>query len=291
MEAWYTATLLGWSVPLLLWQFVVYSFLGVVIETIFCLVREGILESRLGLLYLPLRPMYGVGGVASTLLLDRFHQQPIVVFLGGMLVCSVVEYTAGTICEKAFGTISWDYRGKLLHLHGRICLQYSCYWGLLAGLAVYVFNPWISRSVSRLDPETGESVLAVLIALAIASAVLTVAAWSRTRQRLGVLRARAEGRAVAIRATVVGRLIDGLAPDLLMINTFPRTPLAQELMTLTGQQRSWIRWPRYGVFPEPAGPSVETPSPTPDHAQAGFQPGQAGCDAPHCRATPVVRPT
>ena len=76
MEAIYAATVLGWSVYLLCWLFLVYSFLGVVIETVFCLVRERHLESRLGMLYLPLRPMYGVGGVASTLLLDRFQHQP-----------------------------------------------------------------------------------------------------------------------------------------------------------------------------------------------------------------------
>ncbi len=60
--------------------FVIYSFLGVVVETIFCLVMEGVLESRLGLLYLPLRPMYGVGGVACMLLLHRFMSEPILVF-------------------------------------------------------------------------------------------------------------------------------------------------------------------------------------------------------------------
>lgn len=245
MATCYSATLLGWSVYLLLWLFVVYCFLGVIVETIFCLVREGILESRLGVLYLPLRPMYGIGGVAITLLLDRFDRQPVVVFLGGTLICSVVEYTAGSICDKLFGTMSWDYRDRLLHLHGKICLQYSCYWGLLAGVTLYVLNPLISSTVGGLEPRIGEAVLTVVISLALASALLTVAAWVRTRNRLAVLEAQAEGRAATVRDTVVGRAIDRLAPDRLMINTFPRTRLAQELMELTGRQRSWIRWPRH----------------------------------------------
>src|SRR5215203_6276838 len=106
MAALYSATLLGFSVYLILWFFVIYSFLGVLVEMIFCLVREGVLESRLGLLYLPLRPIYGVGGVACTVLLHRFMQEPILVFLWGMLICSVVEYVASFVMEKAFNTVT-----------------------------------------------------------------------------------------------------------------------------------------------------------------------------------------
>src|SRR5829696_5031936 len=73
MEELYSATVLGFSVYLILWLFVIYSFLGVLVEMIFCLVQEGVLESRVGLLYLPLRPIYGVGGVACTVLLSPIH--------------------------------------------------------------------------------------------------------------------------------------------------------------------------------------------------------------------------
>ena len=51
--------------------------LGVRVEVIFCLVVDGVLESRPGLLHLPLRPVYGIGGVACTLFLHRFTQEPI----------------------------------------------------------------------------------------------------------------------------------------------------------------------------------------------------------------------
>ena len=243
MDTWYAASVQGWSVYMLCWLFVAYGFLGVVIETAYCLVREGVLESRFGLLYLPLRPMYGIGGVASTVLLDRFQQKPALVFVGGMLICSVVEYAAGSICDNVFGTLSWDYHSKALHLHGKICLQYSCYWGVLVALTVYVLNPLILSLLSRLEPTAGETVLTTLICLMLASVVLTTAAWTRTRRRLGVLREQADAQLVAVPVTVAGRIIDLLVPDLLMINTFPRTRLAAELVAVTGQQRLVIRWP------------------------------------------------
>ena len=81
METLYSATVLGSSIYLILWFFVIYSFLGVFVEMIFFLLREGVLESGLGLLYIPLRPIYGVGGVACTVLLHRFIEEPILIFI------------------------------------------------------------------------------------------------------------------------------------------------------------------------------------------------------------------
>jgi len=95
----------------------------------FCFVQDGVLESRVGLLYIPLRPIYGFGGVACALLFHRFIKEPLLIFLLGMLICSVIEYVGSFVMEKVFGTVTWDYSDKLLNLHGRICLQYSCYWG------------------------------------------------------------------------------------------------------------------------------------------------------------------
>jgi len=46
-------------------------------EVVFCLVVDGVLESRPDLLYLRLRPVYGIGGVACTLFFYRFNQEPI----------------------------------------------------------------------------------------------------------------------------------------------------------------------------------------------------------------------
>jgi uncharacterized membrane protein len=131
------------SVYLILWLFVIYSFLGVLVEMIFCVFQEGVLESRLGLLYLPLRPLYGVGAVACTLLLHSFINEPILIFLWCILICSVVEYVASFMMERAFGTVTWDYSDKLLNLHGRICLEYSCYWGLLALFVVYMLDRFL----------------------------------------------------------------------------------------------------------------------------------------------------
>ncbi len=210
---------------------------------IFCLVQEGVLESRLGLLYLPLRPIYGVGGAACTVLLHRFIQEPILIFVCGTLICSVVEYVAGLVMEKAFGTVTWDYSDKALNLHGRICLQYSCYWGLLALLVLYVLDRFLYGFVDPSAGKVGEIILTVLMVLALLSVIVTLAALSRIRKRVAILKAQARGEAATASGTSWDRLIDDLAPDSVMINSFPRTSLMLEFMELTGEQRAWIRLP------------------------------------------------
>ena len=49
--------------------FIIYSFLGFVIETLFALINFGVLESRKGFLYGPFSPIYGVGAVVMIVFL------------------------------------------------------------------------------------------------------------------------------------------------------------------------------------------------------------------------------
>ena len=74
------------------------SFAGVVVELMWCLIRNGYLESRSGLVYGPFNLLYGAGAVALTVCLYRFRNRSgWISFLGGMLVGTVVEYLLSLI--------------------------------------------------------------------------------------------------------------------------------------------------------------------------------------------------
>jgi len=118
----WSATTFGCPVAVLLWTFIAYSFVGVVVEGLYFLAREGVLESRTGLLYLPLRPLYGVGGLTFAVLLRPLAAHPVLVFVLGAVLASLVEYLAGLVVERLFDAVSWDYSHHRLNLHGRICL-------------------------------------------------------------------------------------------------------------------------------------------------------------------------
>lgn len=247
MTSLYATTLLGSSVYVLLWSFLAYSFLGVVVEGLFFLACERSLESRIGLLYLPLRPLYGVGGSAFALLLRPVLAQPVAVFVLGAVVATVVEYLASVFTDRLFGAVSWDYSDKLLNLQGRVCLVYSLVWGGLAVAALYLLDAPLRGLLARLPRGAGESLLTVLLLLVAASTVITLAALVRTRRRVAVLRARAGGGVGTATGRGWARLVDRLVPDVVLINSFPRMTLVDELGRLTEQQRVWIRWPGPGA--------------------------------------------
>lgn len=73
---------------LALWLFFIYSFAGVIVEMIYCWTIEykGVIESRLGLLYLPFNLLYGTGGVIITLVLVPYFDNPLIIFGLGLVV-------------------------------------------------------------------------------------------------------------------------------------------------------------------------------------------------------------
>jgi len=267
----YSATVLGSSLYLISWLFVCYSLIGVVVEGVFFWTQERVLESRIGLLYLPLRPLYGVGGLGYAVLLRGLAAQPVLVFVLGALVATVVEYLASLLGEKVFAAVSWDYSDKRFNWHGRVCLQYSVAWGLLALVALYLVAQPAQSLLRTPAGRTGEIVLTVVLASVLLSAVITCAALARTRTRVVALRARAAGEAAADGHSRWSRLVAGLVPDLVLINSFPRMSLVVELAELTGQRRAWVRFfPRSGLRrlvphrPAPSSGTVhQTRSPRP----------------------------
>jgi uncharacterized membrane protein len=227
-----------------LWLFFLYSFAGVVVEALWCWAVEhkGVVESRAGILYLPFNPLYGIGGVAITLAVVEHFRQPLAVFGIGLLVGTVLEYVTSLVMEKLFHTVFWDYSDKVLNIHGRVCLQYAIYWGLLSLVLLYVFD-LVNVLVIRLIPrELGWAIVALLVVATLFSIVVTLAAYVRYEHRTAALRA-----GTAPPDTPGGRLVDRLVPPRLFVNTFPRMSISTEFQEVSGIERRWIRWtPKIG---------------------------------------------
>ena len=94
--------------------FIIYSFLGFIIETIFALLNYGVFESRQSFLYGPFCSIYGVGAVVIILSLRyKFFKNNYTLFAGGFIVGSIVEYTVSFFGEMLLnvngGTIQIDF--------------------------------------------------------------------------------------------------------------------------------------------------------------------------------------
>lgn len=162
---------------------VIGSFAGVVVELLWCLVKNGYLESRSGLVYGPFNPLYGIGAAALSAALYRFRNRGYLYsFFGGMIIGSIVEYICSWAQEMAFGSRSWDYSGVPFNLNGRICLLYSVFWGVLGVLWIKDIYPRMSQMILKLPNKYGKIitwVLAVLLVIDCAVSGIAVLRWSQ----------------------------------------------------------------------------------------------------------------
>ena len=155
--------ILGISIWRLLAYFIIYSFIGFVIETLFALFMYNVLESRQSFLYGPFCGIYGVGAVIMIMFLNKyFNKNNHILFLGGFIVGSVVEYLISLIGEMMLNVRWWDYSNRFLNINGRICLLYSIFWGLLAIYLMRVINPRVDKLINWLKTKININVAKTL---------------------------------------------------------------------------------------------------------------------------------
>lgn len=131
--------------------FIIYSILGWCIEVTFCSIPRRKLTSR-GFLIGPYCPIYGSAAIIMILSLKRYINDPIVIFIMGALIASILEYITSYAMEKLFNARWWDYSEKKFNIEGRICLQNSFLFGLLCLVLMYFVHPYIIKLV-ELIPE------------------------------------------------------------------------------------------------------------------------------------------
>lgn len=232
-----------------LWLFFIYSFVGVIIEMVYCWTIEyrGVIESRLGLLYVPFNLLYGTGGVFISLVLLPVVDNPFAVFVLGMLVGTVLEYFTSLIMEKAFHAVYWDYSKEFLNIQGRVCLKYAVIWGLLSLVLLYVLDRINVQILLTIPVALGLPVLAILTVTTLFSIVLTLLTYRRTSQKNAYLLAKRDGKPAELPNPAWGRFVDHVVPDAVLVNTFPRMSLVAEYQELSGHHRKFIYWlPRIG---------------------------------------------
>lgn len=161
------------------------SFAGVVVELLWCLVRNGYLESRAGLVYGPFNLLYGVGAVALTLILYRYRNRSSAFsFFGGIIIGSAVEYLLSWGQETLFGSTSWDYSELPFNINGRICLLYSVFWGILGVLWIKSIYPRVAKIILKIPDKAGKIITWALTVFMIFNAVMSLLSVWRWSERV-----------------------------------------------------------------------------------------------------------
>ena len=164
----------------IIWYFTIFSVIGLMIETIFCYITTGALESRKGLLIGPFCPVYGVGAALLIVLLNNYKKEYLKLFIIGAIVGNVIEYMLSYILEAYYGTRFWDYSFIDWNLNGRVCIKYSIFWGILA----VVLIRWIQPKVDNVIKKINEKVDKYITIFFIVNSILTVFAITNYQNRI-----------------------------------------------------------------------------------------------------------
>ena len=166
--------------------FLIYSFLGWCAEVSFAAMKDGKIVNR-GFLNGPVCPIYGVGMLGVLLLAGPVSGSLPLLFLVGMVFCSLIELIGGWVLEKVFHTRWWDYSEDPFNLGGYICLGFSILWGLAVVFVVRLIHPAIGLAVRLVPHLLGVILLSVLSVLFLTDLTLTLIALIGLRRRMGEL--------------------------------------------------------------------------------------------------------
>lgn len=133
-----------YSIGMLFLLFIIYSFLGWCMEMVVCYFAIRKWVNR-GFLIGPICPIYGWGCLLIILLLKRYLDDPLVLFVMSMVLCSLLEYYTSYLMEKLFKARWWDYSHKKYNINGRICLDNILAFGILGLLMMYFINPFVVK--------------------------------------------------------------------------------------------------------------------------------------------------
>lgn len=134
----------------LITYFIIYSFMGWVIESVFkTILQKEFINS--GFLHGPFCPIYGIGALIMFLFLQDYKGNPILIFCLGFVVLSVWEYMVGVFLEKVFKTKYWDYSQNKYNLQGRVCLLNSIFWGALGVVFINYIHPFTQEILGKIE--------------------------------------------------------------------------------------------------------------------------------------------
>ena len=173
----------GIDIYQILWFFMIYAFLGWCMEVVYAALVLGQFVNR-GFLNGPVCPIYGFGVIGVIFALRPVSDNLPLLFLGSVLLTSVLEWLTGFVLEKMFSNKWWDYSDKPFNLNGYICLAFSVLWGLACVFVIKLMHPTVMAFVDFMPIIVGWTILGVGVIVFISDIALTVFAVIGLNKRL-----------------------------------------------------------------------------------------------------------
>ena len=195
-----------------LWIFLISSFLGCIVETIFCRLVLGEWMSRSSLVYGSFSVIWGISILLGTFALRKsVRRSAFYLFAVGTIAGLLFEYVLSFIGEIAFGVTFWDYNHLPLNIGGRVSLVFSFFWGIAAVIWIKLLYLPVSRFISFLLRKTGKWLSVVALVLLVFDLTVSYMALQRYHER----------KTETVQSTVIGKWLDRSFPDSKIMTIYP----------------------------------------------------------------------
>lgn len=165
--------ILGFEVYYLFFYFFIFSFLGWAMETIKVSLHSKKFINR-GFANGPYCPIYGFGMLFVILFLSEFKDNYILLFLGGVILCTALEYFTAYMLELVFKAEWWDYSYKKFNYKGRISLDISIAWGVLSLIMIEYVVPIFYIIINYIPRLVGEIYICITLFIMLTDVVVTI---------------------------------------------------------------------------------------------------------------------
>lgn len=168
------------------WIFLIYAFVGWCSEVSYAALDLGEFVNR-GFLNGPFCPIYGVGVLIVVVILTPLKKNLAVLFVGSVLLTSILEYATGFLLEKIFHNKWWDYSDFPFNIKGYVCLKFSVLWGLACTFVVLIFHPIVLTFIHLIPQLAGTVILVILCLVVGVDFIFTVSTILKFNKRLRVM--------------------------------------------------------------------------------------------------------
>ena len=164
--------------------FVTGSFLGDIVETLFCRYTAGVWMSRSSVVWGPFSLVWGIAIALATAILHKDKDKPdSYIFMIGTILGGVYEYSCSVFTEIVFGKVFWDYSHIPFNIGGRVNLLYCFFWGIAAVVWIKWLYPPLSHLIESIPDKIGKIITWALVVFMACNIVVSMMALIRYDQR------------------------------------------------------------------------------------------------------------
>ena len=168
--------------------YIAYSTLGWCGEMLYCSIPKGHICEKRGFLNGFLCPIYGHGALLVLYCLHGGFKNPVLTFIFGAIVTSILEYFTSWIMEKLVHMRWGDYSHYKFQINGRVCLLNSACFGLASVLLCHVVQPWLWAHITGLGAAITVPLASFIFGIYLMDTILSIRSAFQLSSQMGKLR-------------------------------------------------------------------------------------------------------